>query len=1319
MEAGGNSPPRSTRGSPVKHVGANSSGLTIRVLDVSFLPHSVTEQWLLVQSVDELNLVLEEILTIYLSLKETSKAKLAKDVPKTLRQVLSNMDCEALQVVVNGLKLIEAMAEDHAECFLSEISRLFPKLLRYLEDPRLVLRHHVLKVSIILVSRLSFGTMDKFIVFAVEQGRERSHGRPENAFKIAAVAMYRCRVTNMSFPQSTQSEPSAVLATSSIFSSILVQHNAIVKLAAIAASYLAVDALLGSGSESARDIAIDIVAGAYSLVFPSAQLSAEAVLPAPFLDMLSLDNDSYLNIPMQKLIVQRMKLNLYSSIINDVTIKSVIEYIGGLEHDSSADNSLSDSMSSPKSPYVSIDVARHESVEDRLNLSTSSLERSFDLGFVMEKKCSNSSVADNSTTSDNETTASAVIVDGNSSAPSSSAAVDRANKYNYSPLSFSSSKYKPTFLDKVDEVPTPRDESEDVSHGVLSSTLAYNPSWGDTAPAADTGDRDSWATSVADGRGSNSSEIDRSKLKTLKRAGKKPGSRRAHSAETSTSINEEYHLAMDRSPNTSDGVRTIAGADKASKGNNSVKPSKLSNESDEEEENLKNIGKLFNSYKLSSGPSYKEESERVNRLRESLMDKVSMQTEQPRKSGSPDTSKGRRTGKKTSPRGEGRKGENSFENLDSYYKLPSAAAGLTKPDEELSPSKAPPRRRQSSTVKPKSDVSEEPSSGGSPRGAGKGGFGGPPSPSRDPKSSLKAESFDYVASADIAASAAPTKELSRAIQGLENSDWPDIFHALTSIRRMALHHKSIITGSGNLHTIVIGTMKQVENLRSQAAKNAILAIGDMFQCLGQSMDAEALGISAALLRRAGDSSNIFLSESSDSAITQMIDNITPARTLAALLTGCDHRSTGVRAKSINYVLLLLERRGDELRSVRELEGLKTRVGKFLSDSSPEARAGGRDIVRTVVQRGLLSRVELEQHVSGDLLSKSLKEVGGPPTGVRPPLPSLSPKKARSSSEKLCSSDAEEEPATVRSSNKSGLSIAVPAADAAVYGDNFEENGIESSTAASTTSAIKTHKSVGGSSSPNRAKAAAAKRSLDNTPELQALPHTLETLQQSQQWSERRNALQHLTDMVINHSSVLRHAGKLDGVMDRILERLEDGSVKVQLFAIDCLQKIHQEVPLVLPSIQIIALPVLLNAASFSNKQVSAAGSEFLSFFLQSISPQAVVPQLSTIALHDKDRLRSIALRKLGELFVEYANGIEWLVIVNSVIRKHAFPAICQALFSTTTKGDVRNAAAEGLRGLAHALRIAGSYTGEQLWQWTDNPVWQDEIKRMIGNIYCT
>ena len=123
------------------------------------------------------------------------------------------------------------------------------------------------------------------------------------------------------------------------------------------------------------------------------------------------------------------------------------------------------------------------------------------------------------------------------------------------------------------------------------------------------------------------------------------------------------------------------------------------------------------------------------------------------------------------------------------------------------------------------------------------------------------------------------------------------------------------------------------------------------------------------------------------------------------------------------------------------------------------------------------------------------------------------------------------------------------------------------------------------STPSRANTAAAKRALESNSELMMIPDLLNQLV-NQNWIDRRSALNQLTEIVTNHHTILKNANKLDNIVDRILEKLEDGSVKIQLCTLECLQIIHEKVPTILPSIQLIIIPTLMSVASSSNKQVS-------------------------------------------------------------------------------------------------------------------------------------
>jgi hypothetical protein len=442
-------------------------------------------------------------------------------------------------------------------------------------------------------------------------------------------------------------------------------------------------------------------------------------------------------------------------------------------------------------------------------------------------------------------------------------------------------------------------------------------------------------------------------------------------------------------------------------------------------------------------------------------------------------------------------------------------------------------------------------------------------------SSPKFEGFEYVPTSDLKPFETPGKELSLVISGLENNDWPEIFHTLTSMRRISIHHQNLVqksgNKSGNLHSLVLGVLKQADNLRSAVAKNAILCLGDLFQGMGICMDTEVLNTISTLLKRCADSSN-FLSEVSENALVQMIDNVSASRSLAGLLTSVEHKQANIRAKAAMFINCLLFRRCDDVFGSREFEGLKSKIAKLLQDSLPETRANSRDIVRILLNNGLVQKSELEHFVSMDLINKSLKETSSAVSFF-----STNSGKLRIESPIKNSNDYDVGVTPKKTSLKSSRPVPLLFPDTVTSNPTYYIPSPSKST-----SSKKNSVSTKGSITPSRAKVAAAKRSMDSVPELQNLVQMLQDTTVSN-WMDRRNALTELTNVVINYTGVLRDCGKLDGCMDRILERLEDGSVKVQIHTLECLQKINQDLPTILPSLQLIVLPALLNAASFANK----------------------------------------------------------------------------------------------------------------------------------------
>ena len=146
-------------------------------------------------------------------------------------------------------------------------------------------------------------------------------------------------------------------------------------------------------------------------------------------------------------------------------------------------------------------------------------------------------------------------------------------------------------------------------------------------------------------------------------------------------------------------------------------------------------------------------------------------------------------------------------------------------------------------------------------------------------SALKPESLEYLETIDIQPSANASKDLSRTVAGIDTQGWPEIFHTLNVVRQLVLHHQRVINSSGKtaMHSLFQGVLRCVDNLRSQVAKNAILAVGDMYVGFKKLMDPEVASTVTALLKKSSDSSTTFVASSCEGAMCAVIDHTTPSR----------------------------------------------------------------------------------------------------------------------------------------------------------------------------------------------------------------------------------------------------------------------------------------------------------------------------------------------------------------------------------------------------------------------------------------------------------
>ncbi|KAM9842864.1 TOG array regulator of axonemal microtubules protein 1 [Aulostomus maculatus] len=188
----------------------------------------------------------------------------------------------------------------------------------------------------------------------------------------------------------------------------------------------------------------------------------------------------------------------------------------------------------------------------------------------------------------------------------------------------------------------------------------------------------------------------------------------------------------------------------------------------------------------------------------------------------------------------------------------------------------------------------------------------------------------------------PDLALTQSFNLLNSENWEEKIEGLTFLRSLAHFHPDTL--QGRLHDVCLSLIQEVKNLRSGVSRFAVCTLGDLFRHLQKAMDQELEGTVKALLPKAAES-NAFIRQDADTALDCMVQHCTPTRSINALLSGgLRHLNALVRKCTAQHLANLVEKVG----AARLLCGSKDltdrilpAVAKLAQDSSQEARYHGR------------------------------------------------------------------------------------------------------------------------------------------------------------------------------------------------------------------------------------------------------------------------------------------------------------------------------------------------------------------------------------------
>ncbi|XP_057328768.1 uncharacterized protein LOC130669739 [Microplitis mediator] len=174
---------------------------------------------------------------------------------------------------------------------------------------------------------------------------------------------------------------------------------------------------------------------------------------------------------------------------------------------------------------------------------------------------------------------------------------------------------------------------------------------------------------------------------------------------------------------------------------------------------------------------------------------------------------------------------------------------------------------------------------------------------------------------------------------LESNDWEVAIKGLKGLSIIARQQRQLLDNCPqNLVGRLLG--RHIRNLRSQVARTACMAAGDVFESQARSIDHDLDDIAGPLLHRTADT-NRFLRSDSNAALDRMIEHLPPHRTISVIIhRGAGHQNAVVRAATARLLASVVERMGPDSamtlpRDVREK--LLSTGAKLLMDGNLDAR----------------------------------------------------------------------------------------------------------------------------------------------------------------------------------------------------------------------------------------------------------------------------------------------------------------------------------------------------------------------------------------------
>lgn len=497
----------------------------------------------------------------------------------------------------------------------------------------------------------------------------------------------------------------------------------------------------------------------------------------------------------------------------------------------------------------------------------------------------------------------------------------------------------------------------------------------------------------------------------------------------------------------------------------------------------------------------------------------------------------------------------------------------------------------------------------------------------------------YLELHEIKPLANPKQETAKLLEKIRGTDWEATFDALNDVRRLAMHHPMFL--ENQIHAVTKEILAQVPNLRSTVSKNSLLALESMCATYQKAMDPEVDAILAMLIKRSADS-NTFVCESATSSINSVILHCSASKVVNALAVHLSSKAVPLRREVARAMHTLIVSMADQVTTSKDLGTILNIVGKCLEDSNNEVRDAAKQSILYLCYEQRLDAEKLKRMLSGGGARAKVDQV-------------LSGNTRYTAAVKL--------PAKATAVAKSAPSaVAAPVAPQAPQAKPAPSNTTRSSSPSGSAAPV-SRKAPSSSSSSSSAAAV-------DTVALERLQKYLE----SSNWKDRYDALQEATTFVCSSARGLIESGKVIGLFDLIIKRMEDGNSKVNVFALECLEKMvpalgSSGMELVLSSFT----PALTKNLAANNPKLSALTLAVVQVLCTHVDAKLLCQHFAAIARHANSRIKPLLIDTLEQLTLSSDEKNQY------ALNRYVLPLALELV--KEAKSDVKDANTRLLRAL--------------------------------------